>query len=178
MAVALRPVRPVTDEDLMERSERNPGYQSERTAAGALIVTPTSGRSGHLEARLVRQVDVWADQDGRGLAFDSTTGFVLPDTAWVRRERWDALDPDARDDILHLCPDAALKVRPRTDRPTDLQDKTRTYIANGPQIAVLIGPHGKTVEGYRPDRELEAHRNPVTVALDPELPGCVLVLEP
>ena len=44
MAMPLKAVRPVTDEELLELSERNPGYQFERTADGDLIVTPTGGK--------------------------------------------------------------------------------------------------------------------------------------
>jgi hypothetical protein len=38
MAITLKPVEPVTDEELPELSERNPEYQFERTAAGEIIV--------------------------------------------------------------------------------------------------------------------------------------------
>jgi hypothetical protein len=34
MAIILTPVRPVTDEELLEFSRRNPGYQFERSANG------------------------------------------------------------------------------------------------------------------------------------------------
>lgn len=185
MAITIKHPRPVTDEELLALAELNPEYQFERTAAGELVVTPTSGRSGHLEARLVRELDVWADRDGRGLVFSSTTGFVLPDgafvlpdAAWLRRARWEALGPDAQDEILHLCPDAAFEIRAKSSRPAELREKMRAYVANGAQIAVLIDPYERSVEVYRPGREPEIHSNPATVALDPELAGFVLELTP
>lgn len=181
MAITLKPVRPVSDEELLELSERNPGYQFERTATGELVVTPTSGRSGHLEIQLGAQLDRWAKQDGRGLAFSPTTGFVLPDgafilpdAAWLRRDRWEALGPEAQDEILHLCPDAAFEIRAKTSRPADLREKVRAYVANGARIAVLIDPYERTVEVYRPGREPEIHQGPATVSLDPELPRFTL----
>jgi Uma2 family endonuclease len=59
-----------------------------------------------------------------------------------------------------------------------LREKTRAYLTNGAQIAVLIDPSERTVEVYRPGREPEIHRSPERVALDPELPGFMLDLEP
>jgi Uma2 family endonuclease len=183
--ITLRPVRPVTDQELMELSERNPEYQFERSAAGELIVTPTSGRSAQREAKLVSQLDRWAERQSRGVVLSPTAGFrlpngefYLPDAAWVRRDRWDALPPDARDEILHLCPDAAFEIRAKSSRLGDLREKMRAYLANGVQIAVLIDPYERIVEVYRPRRQPEIHRDPANVALDPELKGFALELAP
>ena len=44
--------------------------------------------------------------------------------------------------------------------------------------AVLIDPDARIVEVYRPGREPETHRDPATLALDPELPRFVLDLKP
>jgi Uma2 family endonuclease len=102
MAITLEPVRPVTDEELLELSRLNPGYQFERDAKGKLIVTPTGGDSALREARLVRQLDLWAAQESRGIAFSSAALFFLPDgsrlmpdASWLRQERWNALSRGA-----------------------------------------------------------------------------------
>jgi Uma2 family endonuclease len=70
----------------------------------------------------------------------------VPDAAWVRYQRWEALGPDAQDEILYLCPDAAFEIRAKTSRPSELQEKMRAYLANGAQLAVLIDPYDRTVE--------------------------------
>jgi len=185
MAITLTLTHRVTDEELLELSERNPEYQFERTARGELIVTPTSGQSGHREARLIRQLDMWADGEGHGLVLNATTGFKLPDgsffvpdAAWVKRERWEALSAEQRDEILSISPDAAFEIRAKSSRPADLRHKMRAYLANGARIAILIDPYERTVEVYRPGREPQTHRDPSTFALDPELPGFILDLEP
>ncbi|HKV43352.1 MAG TPA: Uma2 family endonuclease [bacterium] len=105
MAIILTLTYPLTDEELLELSERNPGYQFERTAKGELIVTPTSGRSSHRETELGRQLGNWAQQTRRGVVFSPTAGFklpdgsfFLPDAAWVRRDRWEALDPEQHEE--------------------------------------------------------------------------------
>jgi len=46
MAISLTPVRPITDEELLQLAQRNPGYQFERGAKGELIVTPAGTEGG------------------------------------------------------------------------------------------------------------------------------------
>lgn len=46
MAISLKLAAPPSDEEILELSERNPGYQFERTTAGELIVTPTGSAGG------------------------------------------------------------------------------------------------------------------------------------
>ncbi len=185
MAITLMLTHTVTDDELRELSERNPGYQFERNAKGQLVVTPTSGRSSHREAKLVFQLVRWAERGGLGIVLSPTAGFrlpngefYLPDAAWVRHERWAALGPDAQDEILYLCPDAAFEIRAKTSRRRELQEKMRDYVANGARLAVLIDPYDRTVEVHRSGRAPETYTDPRTVALDPELPGFILDLEP
>lgn len=182
MAITLKPARPVTDEELLELSRRNPEYRFERTATGELIVTPTGGRSGRRSGRIMQQLANWTDRHG-GAAFDSSTLFRLPDGAlhmpdasWVRTERWNALSDAEQEGIVPLCPDAAFEVASKSDTREDLREKMRAYLANGAQITVLIDPYERRVEVYRPGREPEIHTNPRAVALDPELPGFTLDL--
>lgn len=63
MAISLRLPAPPSDEELVELSERNPGFGFERTAEGELIVTPTGGEAGRSEAELVGQLHTWAVLD-------------------------------------------------------------------------------------------------------------------
>jgi Uma2 family endonuclease len=185
MAITLRPVRPVTDEELLELSERNPGYQFERTAKGELIVTPTGGEAGRRSARLTQQLVNWADRHHSGIVFDSSTGFDLPngstfapDASWVRRSRWDALPKEQRRKFAPLCPDAVFEIRSENQLPAELREKMHAYLGNGAQIAVLIDPYEHSVEVYRPGRDPEINTNPRTVTLDPELTEFILDLEP
>jgi Uma2 family endonuclease len=101
-----------------------------------------------------------------------------PDASWVRRDRWDALTPEQRKKFGSLCPDVVFEIRSESNALADLREKARAYLANGAQLAVLIDPSEQTVDAYRRGREPEIHRNPQAVALDPELPGFILDLEP
>ena len=72
----------------------------ERTATGDLIVNPPTGwETGERNRSLTGQLDRWYEEnEDLGKAFDSSTGFILPngatrspDASWVSRERWQAL---------------------------------------------------------------------------------------
>jgi Uma2 family endonuclease len=185
MAIVLDLLHPVTDEELLRLSERNPGYQLERTADGRLIVSPTGGESGRRSAEVLRQLGNWNGQTRLGVVFDSSTGFHLPDgsllspdASWVARERWERLSPEEREGFAPLCPDAVFEVRSPSQTPQELREKMWAYLRNGARIGVLIDPYTRTVEVYRPGREPERYENPDRVALDPELPGFELELGP
>src|SRR5438132_12168248 len=115
MAITLTLTHRVTDEELLELSKRNPGYQFERTAKGELVVTPTGMESGRISGEVLVQLGIWNRQTRAGVVFDSSTGFRLPDSAllapdasWVRLDRWNALASDQRKGFAPLGPDAAL----------------------------------------------------------------------
>jgi Uma2 family endonuclease len=183
MAISLRLAGPPTDEDIVELSERNPGYQFERSAAGELVVTPTSFTSGRHEAKLIYRLSAWAETHGTGVVFSSSTGFrlpdgsfLIPDASWLRRERWDALSPRERQTFGHLCPDAVFEVASPSDRLAFLRRKCQDYLANGARVVVLVDPHRRAVEVNRPGREPERIEGASRVELGPVLPGFVLDL--
>lgn len=185
MAITLTLTRPVTDEELLELSRRNPGYQFERNAQGELIVTPTGSKSGNRSARVMQQLANWADRHGGGLVFDSSTGFKLPDgsvrspdVSWVWQERWDALTEAEQEGFAPLCPDAVFEIASPSDDLSELQEKMQVYLANGARVGVLVVPQNQTVEVYRPGLSQQVLSGPRFVALDPELPGFVLDLVP
>lgn len=185
MAITLMLSHQVTDKELLELAERNPGYQFERDARGSIVVTPTGSDAGRRELRLGAQLDRWADQHGGGVAFGPSAGFRFPDgwvrspdASWVKRDRWTALSDAERRGFAPLCPDAVFEIRSAGQSSTELQEKMRAYLANGAQLAVLIDPYERIVEIYRPGREPESVRNPEALNLDPELPGFALDLRP
>ncbi len=185
VAVVIDLRRVITDEELRELSERNPGYQFERTADGRLVVSPTGGLSGRRSGEVFGQLREWNSRARAGAVFDSSTGFRLPDgsllspdASWVRRERWEAIPREEREKFGPLCPDAVFEVRSTHQTQEELREKMRAYLRNGARIAVLIDPYARTVEVYRPGREVEVYREAERVALDPELPGFELDLRP
>ncbi|HEV2356119.1 MAG TPA: Uma2 family endonuclease [bacterium] len=184
MAITLKHTRPVTDDELLELSRQNPGYQFERSAKGELIVTPAGMESGRASGEVVGQLRDWNQSDRPGVVFDSSTGFRMPDgsvlspdASWVRRDRWDALTIEDRKKLGPFCPDAVFEIRSESNTLAELRDKMRAYLANGARVGVLVDPDRRTVEVYRPGREPEMHQDSKTVSLDPELAGFILNLE-
>lgn len=183
MGVRVALLHGVTDEELLDLSRRNPGWQFERSAEGELVMAPAGGESGRRSGEVFLQLGIWNRQSGLGVVFDASTGFNLKDgsclspaASWLRTDRWQALTRDARRRYLPLAPDAAFEVRSDSDALNYLRAKMRSYIANGSALAVLVDPQRETVEVFRPNAEPERHEHPEAVGLDPELPGFVLAL--
>jgi len=181
MAMELDLLRPLTDEELLRLSERNPGYQFERTADGRLVVSPTGSKSGWRSLKVAYQLERWNERTGLGVVFNSSTGFHLPDgsllspdASWVARERWEALSPEEQEGFAPLCPDAVFEVRSPSQALGELRRKMEAYLRNGARIGVLLDPYTRTVEVYRPGQQPQRLEAPDRVALDPELPGFAL----
>lgn len=174
----------LTDEKFLELCLDNPNLRLEMTAKGELIVMgPTGSETGRRNARLTFRLCQWAEQDGTGLCFDSSAAFKLPngaklspDASWVKRERYEALTEEEREQFAPLCPDFVIELRSKTDRLARLQAKMSEYIANGARLGWLIDPAAKRVNVYRPDREMETLDAPETVEGDPVLPNFRLQL--
>lgn len=177
----LRPVMELTDERLYVLCQANRELRFERTAQGELLLmAPTAGETGRRNAKLTQHLANWADSDGSGLVFDSSTGFVLPngamrspDAAWLRRSRWEGLSPDQKQTFIPLCPDFVIELRSGTDM---LQDKLQEYMQNGALLGWLIDPPYQRVYVYRPSAPVECLEKVHSISGDPELPGFVLDL--
>lgn len=164
--------------------QANRDLRIERTAQGDIIImAPAGGESGSRNAEIILALRAFAKKDGRGVAFDSSTGFILPngamrapDAAWVERERLRRLSPEEKQRFLPLCPDFVIELRSPSDRPEDLRAKMAEYIANGARLGWLIDPLTRTVTVYRPGMAPTVLSDPPTVAADPVLPGFTLNL--
>ena len=163
--------------------QANRDMRLELTAEGHLILMPPTGwETGNRNISLSEQVSSWARKDGTGLAFDSSTGFRLPngairspDVAWVKRSRIEAINPDP-EKFLPLCPDFAIELRSASDRLIDTQNKMQEYLDNGLLLGWLISPQNKTIEIYQQDTPFENRALSGTVSGDPILPGLQLNL--
>ncbi len=172
----------LTDEQFARLCQENRDLRFELTAQQELVIMPPTGSEiGWRNNEISYALTAWTKQDGTGLAFDSSTGFTLPngakrspDASWIRRERWNALTKDQRVGFAPLCPDFVVELRSPTDLLCILQDKMQEYIDNGARLGWLINPIDKQVYVYRPSQPVESLDNPATLSGDPVLPGFVL----
>ncbi|MGB8701674.1 MAG: Uma2 family endonuclease [Thermosynechococcaceae cyanobacterium] len=163
----------------------NPDLRLERTAKGELIVNPPTGwETGERNRSLTGQLDRWyEDREDLGKAFDSSTGFTLPngatrspDASWVSRDRWDALSPEQKGTFANICPDFVVELRSASDSLQSLREKMQEYMDNGTQLGWLIDPQNRQVEIYRLGQDLEILANPTELSGEALLPGFMLNL--
>ncbi|MBD1806931.1 Uma2 family endonuclease [Microcoleus sp. FACHB-SPT15] len=186
LTLQLPPVLKLTDEQFEQLAAANRELRLELTAKGELIIMPpTGGETGERNFELDGQLWYWNRQTRLGKAFDSSTGFRLPqgatrspDVAWIRMERWDALTAAQRKKFLPLCPDFAVELVSETDDVEETRTKMQEYVDNGLRLGWLINPRTRQVEIYRPNQAVEVLQSPATLSGEEVLPGFVLDLQP
>ena len=185
LTIWLEPAICMTEEQFGEFCAQNSELRIERTEEGALeVMPPTFIDTGNRNAGVTADLTIWARLDGSGYAFDSSTGFTLPngairspDASWVLRSRLDALTEEERKGFGHICPDFVIEIRSASDRLSTLQAKMQEYIDNGARLGWLIDPiGGRRAYVYRPGTAVEALDRPQTLSGEPELAGFALDL--
>ena len=175
----------LTDDAFYALCQANPEIQFERTAKGELIVvSPTGGETGNRNIKLSARLENWAEQDGSGLAFDSSTMFQLPsgayrspDAAWIALERWEALSVRGREVFPPICPDFVVELRSPSDSLRAIQNKMQEYIDNGARLGWLLDPQVQQVEIYRQGQEKEVLSSPTCLSGEEVLPDFALDLK-
>ncbi|MBN3907410.1 MAG: Uma2 family endonuclease [Nostoc sp. NMS1] len=184
LTVNLKPVLELTDEQFFQLCQANRDLRFERTATGELIIMPpTGGETGNRNAGLTAQLWIWNEQNKLGIAFDSSTGFKLPngadrspDASWLRLERWNALTQEEKTKFIPLCPDFVVELLSPSDSLKVAQEKMREYIDNGVRLGWLINRKSRQVEIYRQGQEVEVLESLVTLSGEDVLQGFVLNL--
>ncbi|WP_341738495.1 Uma2 family endonuclease [Microcoleus sp. CAWBG640] len=174
----------LTDEQFFQLCQNNRDLRFERTANGELIImSPTGSETGRRNSGLNFQLTAWNIQNNLGVVFDSSSGFKLPDgsdispdSAWVRRDRWDALTPEQKEKFAPICPDFVVELRSASDSLEKLRAKMKVYIKNGAKLGWLLDRKNRQVEISRPDRDVEIRYSPATLSGEDVLPGFVLDL--
>jgi Uma2 family endonuclease len=184
LTVSLKSVIDMTDDQFFQLCQNNRELRFERNANGELIImSPAGGETGNRNGRLNQQLFNWTDADGTGIAFDSSTGFKLPngadrspDASWIKLERWDALTDEEKRKFPPICPDFIIELLSPSDSLKTTQEKMKEYIDNGVRLGILINRKSRQVEIYRPGKEVEVLESPATVSGEDVLKGFVLNL--
>ena len=184
IALALNSIINLTDEQFFQLCQANPDVRLERNDKGEVLVMPPTGwETGKRNTKITTRLNLWAEADGSGVAFDSSTGFKLPngaarspDAAWVKQERIDAINPDP-DNFLPLAPDFVVELMSSSDSLEVVQVKMQEYQDNGVRLGFLINPQAQQVEIYRQGQEKQILQSPSTLLGENVLPGFVLSLQ-
>ena len=184
--ITLNPVMEMTDDQFAEFCALNDDMRIELTAEGIIeIMPPTFAYTGNRNIKISAALQNWTSQDGSGLAFDSSTGFTLPngairspDASWIPLPRWSALTRKEQESFSPICPDFVIELRSGSDRLSVLQAKMEEYMANGARLGWLLDPIERRAHIYRPNAQPEILDNPDTLSADPELPAFTLDLTP
>lgn len=171
----------LTEEQFIVLCQENPELRLELSAEGELVIMPPTGSEGGWRSgEVFLSLGIWTKQDHTGLAFDSSTGFTLPngairspDASWILRERWTALSKSQREKFAPICPDFVAEVRSQSDKLPDLLDKMQEYLDNGARLGWLIDPLDKRAYIYRPGQPVDVLEDPTVLTGDPVLPGFV-----
>ncbi len=174
----------VTHEQFQQIAAVNRDLRLERTPTGELIImTPTGSETGNRNLDIEGQLWLWNRQTKLGVAFNSSSGFKLPngadrspDASWVKLERWQTLTPKEQEGFAPLCPDFVVELRSKSDNMEPLREKMREYIANGARLGWLIDRKNQKVEIYRQNQDVEILDHPRTLSGEDILSGFVLDL--
>jgi Uma2 family endonuclease len=184
LVLKLEPIVSLTDEQFFELCQLNRDLRIERTADGELLIMPpTGGNTGNRNLEIEGQLWLWDRQTKLGKAFNSSTGFKLPngaerspDAAWIKLERWEMVPQEQQEKFVPLCPDFVVELKSPTDSLTALQSKMEEYIQNGAQLGWLIDRKQRRVYVYRAQMAMQCLENPSVLDGESVLLGFVLDL--
>ena len=152
-----------------------------------LAMTPTGSETGGRNSELAFQLQRFARSGSIWKAFDSSTGFRLPDgsvlspdASLVQINRWQALTPEQRRGFAPLCPDLVVELASPSDEGpralTALRSKMAAYQANGARLGWLLIPHNQAVEVWPASGDPKIFNGIDVLDAGAEFPGLQLQL--
>jgi len=130
---------------------------------------------------------MYAKRTAQWKAFDSSTGFQLPDgsvvspdASLVRLDRWEALSAEERRGFAPLCPDLVVELASPSDEGprglSALRRKMADYQRNGARLGWLLLPEERAVEVWPSAGEPQRLEQIEALETWPECPGLQLQL--
>ena len=153
--------------------EQQLDYQLELEDGKIIVIGPSDVYSSELGIRLSWLLMNWVAPRHLGRVFDSSGGFILPnsdlkapDVSFVLSER---LRPSPRY-FAQLVPDLVVEIKSQSDRIKPLQE-IQLFLALGAQVGILIHPEQLTVSVYRLNTEELVLTNADALKIPELLPG-------
>ncbi len=121
----------MTEKEFFNFCQQNDNLQIERNDDGQIfIMAPTSSETGNRNFKLAAELAMWNKNKSLGVAFDSSTGFTLPDksilspvVSWMRNEKWNVVTKKDKEGFAHVCPDFVIELKSKSDNLTYLKSK-------------------------------------------------------
>ena len=153
----------MTDQEFFKFCLENVGLRIERNSnLEIIIMSPVSTLSGLHSSEIFGQLYQWNAKDRKGVVFDSSTGFTLPDrsvfspdASWLLNEKWKTLSEEDKNKFAPICPEFVIEVRSKSDNLDDLKKKMSGWIANGTHLAWLTDPVDRMNYIFRSDGSVD-----------------------
>ena len=163
----------MSSEEFFAFCQLNDDLRIERAADGQMIImAPTGSETGNRNSEINAEIVFWNRVHKLGVTFDSSTGFTLPngaerapDTAWIRKERWEALSPQEKKKFAPIAPDFVLELRSEDQSLSELREKMDEYMDCGCRLGWLIDPQNRRSYVYNENGEIQ------TVSFEEKLSG-------
>ena len=171
-------------EEFTKICQQNRELRFEMSKEGEIsAIPPVHADTSQKNADVVIQLGNWAKKDKRGKVYESSGGFVLPNSAvrspdacWIEKKRLEKLSEKERRGFINICPDFVIELRSSSDTLAQLKTKMLEYKENGARLGWLIDTGKKRVHIYRQNRDVEILENPQTLSGENVLKGFELNL--
>lgn len=160
-----------------EELERQPqDYRYELVQGRIVRMSPVGCEHGRTVTRLLVLIQLHLQRHPVGVVL-TEVGFKLasrpdtvrgPDVSFVQRERFPSPAPRG---FFQGPPDLAVEVNSPEDRPSDIREKVREYLARGVQLVVVVDPDDGSVTCHRQLAEPVTFRADDRLNLGDVIPG-------
>lgn len=150
-----------------------------------IFMSPTGYKYGKYNEEISSQLWLWNKKTKLGEAFDSSTGFTLPngavrspDVSWVSKERDRMLSKEDKEKFAPICPDFVVELKSPQQTLRGLQAKMEEYMENGAKLGWLIDMDEEKIWIYEEGKEVRLCEGlKGKLSGEPYLPGFALDLD-
>jgi Uma2 family endonuclease len=160
-------------------------FRTELVAGRLVEMEPAGALHGAAAARICRLLANHVVAHALGEVFGAETGYALetgpdtvraPDASFVSRARIDALG-GIPSEYFPGPPDLAFEVTSPRDSRGDVQSKTRSWLAAGTRVVVVVDPRRRVATIHRPDGASHRFSGADVLDLSDVVPGLAPTVE-
>lgn len=178
-------LKDMTDDEFFNLCAQNKKTRIERDEDYQIYIMPPVGNNSSAQNSVLNlELGLWNKHHKKGIVFDSSAGFFLPDksmkspnAAWIDNERWMKIPEEEKKKFAHITPDFIIELMSDSDRLSQLTKKMTKWIENGVLLAWLIVPQSQESFIYRKDGSVDTIKSfDVKLSGEDVLPGFELDL--